>query len=401
MTTAVAVRPWGMPHFTPSVTVGIAGFQRVVDLLQADDYEVFGPTVRDGAIVVRPLASVDDLPLGSTTTATPGRVELGRRDDRARFGWALPAQAWKPLVHPPRVRTMTMRRSSDRDAVSVAVAGRRSRRQAFVGMRPCELAALERLDTVLVEQPPRPDPTYDNLRRDAFLVVVNCGWPADTCFCTSMDTGPHVDGRSVAHDLEITELLDAADAAADPRYVVRSISERGRVIVDQLVADGAGSAPTVDDDADVAAHRDTATRHIGRSLDAATVPGRLDAAHDAAAWDEIADTCVACGNCTAVCPTCFCTTIDDIGDLTGRHVDRWRSWESCFSLEFSRLGSQPVRSSLASRYRQWMTHKLSSWHAQFGESGCVGCGRCTAWCPVGIDFVHEATRVSELHEVTS
>ncbi len=384
-----------------SSTVGIAGLQRLLDIVIEGGYDVFGPVVRDGAIVVRPLQSIDDLPLGATTTATPGHVELQERDDRARFGWALPAQSWKPLVHPPRVRTMTMQQSADEHTVSVEVAGRRSRRQAFFGMRPCELAALERLDTVLIDRPPTPDPTYVGLRSDAFLVVVNCGWPADTCFCTSMDTGPHVDGRSVAHDLEITELVDPANAAADPQYVLRSISARGRAVVDQLADDGFGSPPTNGDDAAVDSCRAAATDHIGRRLDAAAMRERYESAHDAEAWAEIAETCLACGNCTAVCPTCFCTTIDDIGDLTGRQVDRWRSWESCFSLEFSRLGSHSVRSSLASRYRQWMTHKLGSWHDQFGESGCVGCGRCTAWCPVGIDFVNEATRVSELTGGTS
>lgn len=386
---------------TRSVTVGVAGLQRVLDLLAEDDYDVSGPVVRDGAIVVRPLHSVDDLPLGSTTTAAPGHVELEARTDRARFGWALPAQSWKPLVHPPRVRTMTMHQTASEHTVSVAVTGRRTRRQAFFGMRPCELAALERLDTVLIDRPSTPDPTYLGLRGDAFLVVVNCGSPAGTCFCTSMDTGPHVDGRSGAHDLEVTELVDTADPAADPRYVVGSISKRGRVVVDHLADDGFGAPPTGDEDAGVAASRQAATDRISRHLDAATVTDRLAAVHDSATWAQVADTCLACGNCTAVCPTCFCTTIDDVGDLTGRHVDRWRSWESCFSLEFSRVGSNPVRSSLASRYRQWMTHKLGTWHDQFGESGCVGCGRCTAWCPVGIDFVHEATRLSELNGATT
>jgi ferredoxin len=384
-----------MTPTTRSVTVAIAGLQRILDVLVEDDYDVFGPVVRDGAIVIRPLLSVEDLPLGVTTTAAPGRVELVPRNDRARFGWALPAQSWKPLVHPPRVRTMTMRQSAGEHSVSVAVAGRRPRRQAFLGVRPCELAALERLDTVLVERPPTPDPTYTACRGDAFLVVVNCGSPADTCFCTSMATGPHVEATSVAHDLEVTELVDPVDATAEPRYVVRSISERGRVLVGRLIDDGFASSSTAVDEGGVAAIRDAAIERISRRLDAAVVRDRLADAHDAPAWDEIAETCLACGNCTAVCPTCFCTTIDDIGDLTGRHVDRWRSWESCFSLEFSRLGSHAVRSSLASRYRQWMTHKLSSWHDQFGEGGCVGCGRCTAWCPVGIDFVDEATRLSD------
>ena len=382
-----------MASTTVSVTITPAGFQRVLDLL-TEDYDVFGPVVRDGAIVVRPIESIEDLPIGSTTIATPGHVELVSRDDRARFGWALPAQSWKPLVHPPRVRTMTLRRSPGDGAVSVAIAGRRSRRQAFVGMRPCELAALERLDTVLVERPPIPDPTYLARRGDAFFVVVNCGSPADTCFCTSMDTGPHVDERSAGHDLEMTEIIDATDGGADPRYVVQPISERGRTVVDRLVDDGFATPSTIADDDGIDAVRVAATEQITRRLDAHGVRKRLPLEHDAAAWNEIAETCLACGNCTAVCPTCFCTTIDDVGDLTGRTVDRWRSWESCFSLEFSRLGSHSVRTSLASRYRQWMTHKLGSWHDQFGEGGCVGCGRCTAWCPVGIDFVHEATRVS-------
>ena len=76
--------------------------------------------------------------------------------------------------------------------------------------------------------------------------------------------------------------------------------------------------------------------------------------------------------------------------MTGCKADRWRLWGSCFTLEFSYLGSTTVRTEGFSRYRQWMTHKLSSWHDQFGVSGCVGCGRCITWCPVGIDITAEA-----------
>jgi ferredoxin len=109
-------------------------------------------------------------------------------------------------------------------------------------------------------------------------------------------------------------------------------------------------------------------------------------------WDEVAERCLACGNCTLVCPTCFCSDVRDKTTLTGE-IRRERSWASCFDLEHSYLHGGPVRATTSSRYRQWLTHKLSTWWDQFGTSGCVGCGRCIAWCPVGIDLTEEAAAI--------
>jgi ferredoxin len=95
-----------------------------------------------------------------------------------------------------------------------------------------------------------------------------------------------------------------------------------------------------------------------------------------------------------VCPTCFCTTPEDITDVTGEHAERWERWASCFELDFSYLHGGSVRQSGVGRYRHWITHKLSTWYDQFGHSGCVGCGRCIAWCPVGIDITEEAARLA-------
>ena len=107
-------------------------------------------------------------------------------------------------------------------------------------------------------------------------------------------------------------------------------------------------------------------------------------------WKDVARRCLTCGNCTMVCPTCFCTTVEDASDLSGQRVSRSQRWDSCFDLQFTNLHGGSIRSSTQSRYRQWISHKLSTWHDQFGGSGCVGCGRCIVWCPVGIDITAEA-----------
>jgi ferredoxin len=115
----------------------------------------------------------------------------------------------------------------------------------------------------------------------------------------------------------------------------------------------------------------------------------LAATLDHPRWDDVASRCLTCTNCTLVCPTCFCSTVEDVTDLTGRTAERWRRWDSCFTLGHSYLHGGSVRSTARDRYRQWLTHKLGTWIDQFGHSGCVGCGRCITWCPVGIDITEE------------
>jgi ferredoxin len=106
-------------------------------------------------------------------------------------------------------------------------------------------------------------------------------------------------------------------------------------------------------------------------------------------WEDIASRCLGCTNCTLVCPTCFCHSVEEVADLTQDRIVRERQWDSCFNLAFSHSGGGSVRNDIRSRYRQWMTHKLAYWIDQFGSSGCVGCGRCITWCPVGIDLTAE------------
>jgi sulfhydrogenase subunit beta (sulfur reductase) len=138
-----------------------------------------------------------------------------------------------------------------------------------------------------------------------------------------------------------------------------------------------------------------AASQIQRRMDTTDIRELLYANFDHPRWDNVAQRCLSCANCTMVCPTCFCTTVEDVSDVTGTHAERWRKWDSCFTQNFSYIHGGSVRSSAKSRYRQWMTHKLASWIDQFGSSGCVGCGRCITWCPVGIDITEEVRAIRE------
>jgi ferredoxin len=246
---------------------------------------------------------------------------------------------------------------------------------AIFGARPCEVAALGVLDRVLIGGD-YVDPRYAERRRDTFVVVAECARPASTCFCCSMGSGPESVGD---FDLALTELV------AGRRYLVRVGSSRGAQMLEGLDVDVAG-----EDDQDARRRLlDDARSAMGRHLDTEGLAEVLAEQVESPRWQAIAERCLSCGNCTLVCPTCFCSDVHDTTDLDGT-IYRERTWSSCFDLDHSYLHGGSVRAATSSRYRQWLSHKLSTWWDQFGQSGCVGCGRCVTWCPVGIDITHEA-----------
>jgi len=352
----------------------------LLEALKRKGYEVIGPTVRDGAIVYDKVESAKDLPAGWTDEQEPGRYRLKRRDDEALFGYAVGPQSWKKYLHPAEARLW----SAERQGGTFRILNNEAQPkhpQAFLGVRACELAAIAVQDRVLLDDKYR-DPIYEGRRAGMFIIAVQCTKSAATCFCASMGTGPRVQNGA---DLVLTELV----GSKGHRFIAWANSDRGAEVLAELRMAPATEQDSGEADAAVA----TAVGEQVRSIDTTGIKELLYQNFEHPRWDNVAARCLACANCTMVCPTCFCTTVEDVSDITGDHAERWRRWDSCFTQSFSYIHGGSVRTSTKSRYRQWMTHKLASWIDQFGSSGCVGCGRCITWCPVGIDITEEVRAI--------
>jgi len=254
---------------------------------------------------------------------------------------------------------------------------------AFLGVRSCELHAISIQDKVFMRAE-YTDPTYQSRRNNLCIIAINCGQAGGTCFCTSMGTGPKA---TADFDLALTELL-----GRDLHYFVVEVGTQLGSELLQTIPHREASLDDIQLAEDIVANT---AEHMGRSMDTTGIKDLLYRNLDHQRWDDVASRCLTCSNCTMVCPTCFCTTVEDVTDLTGEHAERWRKWDSCFTMDFSYIFGGSIRASTKSRYRQWMTHKLASWIDQFGTSGCVGCGRCITWCPVGIDITEEVRAIRE------
>ncbi len=350
-------------------------FQSLLDCLIAADYTVLGPTLSQNAIVYDEIRRVDELLRGWTDHQEPGKYRLQKREDDAYFGYVVGPHSWKKYLFPPVTKVGSATRVEL--GWKLDTPKPQPKKLAFLGVRACELAALAVQDRVFTGGT-YVDPHYQTQRENLLLIAVNCTQAASTCFCTSMNTGPRC---TSGYDLGLTEL--------DNGFVVEVGTPLGASLASQLK-----TTPALPEQLKRAEKaRAGAVEQISKHMDTEGIRDLLLNNLNHPRWKEVAQRCLSCANCTMVCPTCFCSTVTEVADLQGDQIDRERRWDSCFNIDFSYTNSGRVRKTIHDRYRQWMTHKLATWHDQFGNSGCVGCGRCITWCPVGIDITEEVAAI--------
>ncbi len=360
---------------------GQSGIDRLIQALAARGHRVIGPIIRNGALVYDDIEGIEDLPKGWTDLQEPGRYRLEQRGDEKLFGYVVGPQSWKQYLNPPEAVVWSGTISPEGFMTDPLP---KPPKYAFFGVRPCELAAIQITDRVYAGYNGVPSIAgYTATRNDAFIVAVNCVEPGGNCFCASMDTGP---AAKSGYDIAITEITYHGNM----RYLIESGSEAGAEVLEEV------SSLKDASDGEIATAQEllaAAANSMGKSLDTEGLQDLLKGNALNPRWASIAERCLGCANCTMVCPTCFCNTVEDDLSLDGEHATRTRKWDSCFTLDFTYMHGRSTRYTTASRYRQWITHKLATWVDQFGESGCVGCGRCITWCPVGIDITAEAAAI--------
>ena len=366
-----------LPRISANVIISKLALQKVFRQSRASGFSLVGPTVRDGAVVLDEIAAIEDLPVGWTAEQGPGKYRLKQTQSQEYFGYGVTPQSWKRFLHLPNLKLFSVEKTDGKWVFKPAEETIPLR--AFIGVRACELSAIAIQDRVFLTGEFR-DPHYARQRERIFILAAHCGRAYSTCFCSSMKTGPKA---TEGFDLALTELPDS--------FVIEVGSEMGS----EMLRNTSWERASAFDLGRAAQAIQKAERSIEKQLRTEDLPKLLYDNLESPQWDKVGARCLSCANCTSVCPTCFCVTVEDTCNLKATAAERTRLWDSCFVREFSHVHGGNIRPTIRARYRQWLTHKLASWVDQFGTSGCVGCGRCITWCPVGIDLTEEVKAIRE------
>lgn len=347
-------------------------FNKLLEL----EYSIVGSKVTDNVIIYDEIKSVDELPIGTRDVQKNGKYFLEKNETKTLFNYVVGPQSLKKFFFPPNHLIFSAQKNGNN--IEIKPNNSKPKKIAFLGIRACDIKSLEIQDKIFLET----DPHYKVLRKNSLIIAVNCSTSKDNCFCTSMNCAPKALN---GFDISLTEIIENNEHY----FCVEIGSKNGEKIISKCNFEKATEKEVEKSNMILK----NVAEKIKRKLNTQNLKEKLYNNFENEVWDKVAERCLACANCTMVCPTCFCSTVEDVTDLTGNNAERWRKWDSCFTLEHSYIHGGSIRSSTKSRYRQWATHKFGYWIDQFGTSGCVGCGRCITWCPVGIDVTEELTKI--------
>jgi sulfhydrogenase subunit beta (sulfur reductase) len=365
------------PEIGSTIVIEKVALNAILSRLREKGYETIGPRIKNDTLIYAPIEGMDDLPRGYISEQEAAYFRL-TYTGHSRYFDAIPgAQSWKQFLFPPKTEIFALRKANNRWEASTPET--KTPAYAFIGVRACELAAIQIQDKAFLRSDFN-DPIYRARRERVFILTVDCMYPAGTCFCVSMGTGPRAkDG----FDLSLTELEDV--------FLLTIGSEVARNLLEGIPFELASAFLLRNADQGL----ERAASQMGRKLDISNLPDLILNNLDHPHWQEVGSRCLSCTNCTQVCPTCFCWDATDEMSLDGKETHRERVWDSCFNPGYSYQAGGNTRPTIRSRYRQWLSHKLGTWKQQYGTLGCVGCGRCITWCPAEIDLTKEIPMLQE------
>ncbi len=351
-------------------------------------YRIIGPKIENGVVILAEI-KYGDIPAGYRDSQKPGRYRLSPEKDSQVFSFSSGPDSFKRFLNPPLAELFHFHRFETGLGITSPPFSEKGGISetglpiCFMGIRACDLWALKLYDRIFPGGRVR-DRTYESLRRNSLIIAFNCLYPSGNCFCLSTGTGPEVKDT---FDVAVTELKDS--------FLLEEGSARGKEILGLLPLGHAGERQSLEKRERI----ETCKALFRKSIAADELPEIIFRNLDHPHWEDIARRDLECGNCTQVCPTCFCNTSYDFvypGGISGEDKcnlelsgRRLRKWDSCFSRDFAQVHGGNFRLSRKARYRHWMAHKLAYMQDQFGLPGCVGCGRCITWCPAGIDITRE------------
>ena len=356
-----------------SLFIANKNLKLLFDSLSNLGYQTIGPKVQENTIKYLPINSAEQLPWGISDEQDAGTYNLINDNPKRAFNFNTGAYALKNYVFPAEETLWQVKRDNDGKGSLEFISQDSQQKLAILGVRSCDINALDLLDRHFLsnKKHKQVDPWYQNRRQNLLLIAVNCNKSSNSCFCSSAGTGPEVKS---GFDLLIDEI--------DEGFLLSSGSASGEQILAQITATSVSEQQRKTAEQRLQSAKQQQSRTIPSNNLATKIANNLTSD----IWQQVAEKCLACGNCTLVCPSCFCHKHEDTPELDLSASSHIRLWESCFSDNHSMMHGHSQRATIANRYRQWLSHKFSSWHQQYDSSGCTGCGRCITWCPVGIDI---------------